>query len=489
MILESLSESKILLTRNGALDCPKSLQHPSSRHCDRHGQPLLDDIAPEVYMSEGYNWRGHSELLTELGVTNLSFKNILDRLDPYLVGSTPRLFDVSLDDDWHARLASLLLRGLSMYGTRIRERVEGMALIPSSCGVLLSASSGDIHFPVDDQGRAIPDDLTLKTVDVKISQDTPRWRLFEALGVSSCSSQKVVSSILRRYNSPVGVTLRHSVDHLKYLFWVGSQEILDKRIFVMDQMERRVYRAFVTFGVHIIWDDVYFATDGEYGTKKLSQKLRRRSNQQNSFPDEIYIIHDAYLGAIPPSACPHGLTWERWLQVRAGVRRVPKLFDPFQGRLFPLGQHFLDYHPTTFIGILKTYWSSYNREMASNIIRVLKSMLVPGRYTQERFPLCRQYYPSNQLLDLCSRAGVTDNFAHILKVPADLVTDTSDEWEFLSTFRVGLQPDIRFFRYIFSSLTAGQTVNAQRIEGLFRMYEELSIRFPTDVDAIKRYVL
>ncbi|QSS52986.1 hypothetical protein I7I53_00094 [Histoplasma capsulatum var. duboisii H88] len=488
MILESLSESKILLTRSGALDCPKSLQHPSSRHCDLHGQPLLDDITPEVYMSEGYNWPRHAELLTELRVTNLSFKNILDRLDPYLVGSTPRLFDVSLDDDWHARLAGLLLRGLSMYGAQIRERVESMALIPSSYGVLLSASSGDIHFPVDDQGRAIPGDLTLKTVDVKISQDTPRWKLFEALGVSSCSSQKVVNSILRRYDSPVGVTLRHSIDHLKYLFWVGSGEILDKRIFVMDQMERRVYRAFVTFGVHIIRDDVYFATDGEYGTKKLSQKLRRRSNQQNSFPVEIYIIHDAYLGALPPSACPHGLTWERWLQVTADVRRVPKLFDPFQDRLLPLGQHFSDYHPTTFIGILKTYWSSYNREMTSNIIRVLECMLVPGRYTQERSPLCRQYYPSNQLLDLCSRAGVTDNFAHFLQVPDDLVTDTSDEWEFLSTFRVGLRPDIRFFRYIFSSLTADQTINAQRIEGLFRMYEELSIRFPTDVDAIKREI-
>ncbi|EDN02425.1 predicted protein [Histoplasma mississippiense (nom. inval.)] len=346
IVLESLSESKILLTRNGALDCPKSLQHPSSRHCDRHGQPLLDDITPEIYMSEGYNWSRHSELLTELGVTNLSFKNILDRLDPYLVGSTPRLFDVSLDDDWHARLAGLLLRGLSMYGARIRERVEN--------------------------------DLTLKTVDVKISQDTPRWKLFEALGVSSCSSQKVVNSILRRYDPPVGVTLRHSIDHLKYLFWVGSGKILDKRIFVMDQMERRVYRGFVMFGVHIIRDDVYFATDGEYSTKKLSQKLRCRSNQQNSFPVEIYIIHDACLGALPPSACSHGLTWERWLQVTANVRRVPKLFDPFQDRLFPLGQHFSDHHPTTVIGILKTYWSNYNREMTSNIIRVLEWQLWVG---------------------------------------------------------------------------------------------------------------
>lgn len=295
-------------------------------------------------------------------------------------------------------------------------------------------------------------------MDVKISQDTPRWKLFEALGVSSCSSQKVVNSILRRYDPPVGVTLRHSIDHLKYLFWVGSGKILDKRIFVMDQMERRVYRGFVMFGVHIIRDDVYFATDGEYSTKKLSQKLRCRSNQQNSFPVEIYIIHDACLGALPPSACSHGLTWERWLQVTANVRRVPKLFDPFQDRLFPLGQHFSDYHPTTVIGSLKTYWSNYNREMTSNIIRVLECMLVPGRYTQERSPLCRQYYPSNQLLDLCSRAGVTDNFAHFLQVPVDLVTDTSDEWEFLSTFRVGLRPDIRFFRFIFSSLTADQTI-------------------------------
>ncbi|OAX80405.1 hypothetical protein ACJ72_05265 [Emergomyces africanus] len=488
MILEKLSESKILLTRSGALGYPKSLQHPSSRHCDSHDQPLLDDISPEVYISEGYSWPRHAEILTELGVTNLSFKNILARLDPYLIGSTPRLLDASLDDDWHARLAELLLRGLRRFGARIRERIEGMALIPNSCGTLWSASSGDIYFPVDDQRRAIPDDLTLTTVNVRISQDTSRWKLFEALGISPCSIQKVVRSIHRRYDSPFGVALRHSVDHLKYLFCVDSQEILDKRIFVMDQMERRVYRAFVTYGVPIIRDDVYFGTDGEYGTKRLSQKLQSRFNQQNISQVEIHIIHDAYLGALPSSAGIHGLTWEKWLEVRAGVRRVPKLFDYVQGRLSPLGQHFSNYYPTTLIGILKTYWSNYQRKMTRNIARVLECMLVPGRYSQERSPLSRQYYPSNQLLDLCSRAGFTDNFDRFLKVPADLVTDTSDEWEFLSTFRVGLRPDIRFFYYIFSSLTDGQTIDAQRVEGLFKMYEELSIRFPTDVDAIKREI-
>ncbi|PGH03863.1 hypothetical protein GX51_03851 [Blastomyces parvus] len=487
MILESLSNSKILLTRNGAFDYPKSLQHPSSRHCDRHGQPLLDDIAPEVYISEGYSWDKHAGILTELGVTNLSLTNILDRLDPYLIGSTPRLLDVSLDDDWHARLADLLLGGLRMDRGRFRERIRAMPLIPSSCGTLLSASLGDIYFPVDDQGRAIPNDLTLNTVDVKVSHGTSRWAFFKALGITSCSIQKVVSSILRRYGSPFGVTLMHSVDHLKYLFLVNSPEIHDKRIFVMDQMERRVYLTYR--GVPLIKDDIYFGTDGEYGTKRLLQELQRTSNQRSGSRVEIRIIHDAYVGALPPSACTNGLTWEKWLQVGVGVRRVPRVFNSIRGPpLTHLGQHFWNYHPTTFIGVLKTYWSNYHSKMTHSIIEVLKRMLVPSRYTQERSPLCHQYYPSKQLLDLCSRAGVTDSFGRFLEVPADLATDTSDEWEFLSTFSVGLRPDIRFFYFIFSSLTDGQTIDPQRIEGFFKMYEELSIRFPTEVDAMKEKI-
>jgi hypothetical protein len=488
-IFDKLKESKILLTRKGVLTYPKALQHPSARHCDRHGEPLLDDLTPEIYISGEYDWPRDVTSLTDLGVTNLSFGNILDRLDPYLQGSQPRFLDPNLEDDWHTRLADLLLRGLNMHGTKIRRRMETMPLIPSSRGLLLSASSGNIYFPVDDQERNIPEDLALNVVDANMWQNPSQRKLFEALGIVPCPTRKVVNSILQKYNVSLGVKLSNSIDHLKYLFWaLGRQETLDNRVFMMNQMEQPVYRSFVTFGVPIIKDDLYFSTDGEYGTKNLSQKLKDKSSgQQKSSQVDIHIIHDAYLKAISPDSRSHGRSWVWWLETIAGVRREPNLIDHEKDKLSTLGQHIADYYPMTMIGILKTYWSSYQQHMTPKIIKVLNGMQVACKNAKGLTSLRNTYYPTKQLLELCSRAEVQDRFNIFLDLPTDLIADTTTGWEFLATFGVGLEPDLRFFGDIIYWLVY-DIMNVQRKEGIFRMYEELSIRFHDKATAVEEYV-
>jgi hypothetical protein len=483
MIFDRLKGSKILFSRRGVLKDPIQLKHLSSQHCDRHGHPLLDDIEPEVYLAQSYNWNRHAENLMDLGVTNLSYESILDRLQPYLEGSTPRFLDSSLDDDWHTRIASLLLRALKRQpaGSSLTERIRKMTLIPTSDGSLLSAWSSAVYFPDDERGIPIPEGLKdIRIVQRSVLEDKARRDLLETLGVARCEANRVVRSILKLYDVRHGVTLEKSVSHLRYLFTtLGKDETLDNRIFIMDKSGKQVYRAFVTFGAEIIKDDLYFETLGEYGTKHLAQELQCEANKQSCPPFEMHIIHHAYIEAVPPGTVSNGRTWEQWLEEVALVRRIPRLKNSRTDGLSTLCEHMAKYRPMTLIGILKAYWSSFQSDLTPRVIKALKDMQVPCR-NHSQTDLQYTYYPSKEMQRLCSDATLQEIFDKFIDIPANLATHGTDGWEFLTTFGVTLETDINFFWEIFCGLEKKATHTIQTQAVFFRMYKELFIRFSDD---------
>ncbi|GIC90505.1 uncharacterized protein Aud_006939 [Aspergillus udagawae] len=483
MIFDRLKESRILISRRGVLKYPRQLQHLSSQHCDHYGQPLLDDIEPEVYLAQSYIWTKHAENLTDLGVKNLSYESILDRLEPYLEGSSPRFLDSSLDDDWHTKIATLLLRALKRQPGRssLTERIRKMALIPTSDGSLLSPRSSAVYFPDDERGIPIPEGLNdIRIVQRSVLENKARRELFETLGVARCEPKRVVRSILKLYDVPHGVTLEKSVSHLTYLFrTLGKEEALDNRIFIMDKTGKRIYRAFVTFGAEIIKDDLYFETLGEYGTKHLAQELLCGVSQESYPPFEMHLIHHAYIEAVPPGTVSNGRTWEQWLEEVALVRRIPRLKSPRTDGLSTLCQHMAKYRPIILIGILKTCWSSLQSDLTPRVIEALKEMRVPCR-NHSQTVLEWTYYPSKEMQRLCSDAGVEEIFSKFIDIPANLATDGIDGWEFLASFRVNLEADIYFFLEIFCRLEEKAADNIQTQAAFFRMYKELFIRFPDD---------
>ncbi|KAF7182145.1 hypothetical protein CNMCM7691_001533 [Aspergillus felis] len=483
MIFDRLKESRILFSQRGVLKYPRQLQHLSSQHCDHHGQPLLDDIEPEVYLAQSYNWAKHAETLTDLGVTNLSYESILDRLEPYLEGSSPRFLDSSLDDDWHTKIAILLLRALKRQPARsfLTERIRKMALVPTSDGSLLPGRSSAVYFPDDMRGIPIPEGLKdIRIVQQSVLENKARRELIETLGVAHCEPNRVVRSILKLYDVRHGVTLEKSVSHLRYLFrTLGKGETLDNRIFIMDKSGKQIYRAFVTFGAEVIKDDLYFETLGEYGTKALAQELQGGVDQQSCPPFEMHIIHRAYIEAVPPGTVSNGGTWEKWLEEVALVRRIPRLKSPRTDGLSTLCQHMEKYRPMTLIGILKTYWSSLQSDLTPRVINTLKEMQVPCR-NHFQTNLLYTYYPSKEMQRLCSDATVEEIFDEFIDIPANLATDGIDGWKFLASFGVTLKADISFFWQILRCLRRKATHNIQTQAAFFRMYKELFIRFPDD---------
>lgn len=473
-IFDRLKNNRILLTWKGSLEHPETLQHLTTRHCDRRGRPLFDDLEREVYLSPRYKWSQHAEELSELGVRNHSYESMLDRLDSYLQGDKPRFLDPALDDEWHTKVANLLVRALNSNtrNSEVAQRIKRMPLIPISDGSLLKNAASGIYFLNDSEGFAIPGDLELEIVHPEALGNPSRKALFDMLGVTHCDPSQVIESILKRYNRPRVVNLQNSISHLRYLFWSsGNEVLLDRRIYIMDQHERPVYRAFVPYGVEIRVDDLYFPTPGIYGTEELSRKL-----ENSGQPTEMLFIHQDYLDAVSTEARSNSLSWKEWLQKVGCVRCIPRLRDSHTDKLSTLFQNIATNHPLTLVGMLKTYWNNYQGEITPNIIIAVKNTKVPCQNTDVLYPLKNTFFPSTELKRICSQTSILNSFDQFMKPPSEWATDTTDGWEFLAKLKVGLNLDIVFMKQVLRFLKR-IALPDQLKDDFFAVYQELSIRF------------
>jgi hypothetical protein len=478
MIIQALSNRDILLSRRGVRKYPRQLQRLLNHHCDRYGQPLFDDLEDEVYLSPNYHSE-HISYLKDLGVTNLSWDHIIERLAPYLTGENPRFLQSELDEDWHSRVASLLIRALkdSDRLERIKAWIRELALIPLQNGSLSHNLENDVYFPIDLLGHPIPLDLVLKLVDEHAFANDSRKTLYEALQVEYCEPEFIIKKIERKYNTPFGVNLENSVSHLKYLYWnLPREQNLDRKIFLMSQDEIPVYKVQVLFGRSCTVDDIYFDTIGDFGTRHVAEELR--STVPSNKSSGIHLINDAYLTAVSSDEEREDITWKRWLESNAQVRKVPRLRRPSSTSISPLFKTIITYRPMLLVGILKRYWDTYANELNPEIIQEIKNAEVPCSDPHIYYPLKAAYFPTAKLTSIVERSCASGSFGLFLDiVPASGLIETAAGWEFLTKFDVGVKPDLRFFKDILSTLTEEEVSKTQLQTGLFYVYEQLSEEF------------
>lgn len=470
MIIEALAEHPILLTRKGIRQMPSRLQRLSERHCDKHGEPLFEDLRQEVYLSSDYRLE-YREYLRELGVTTLSWNNIIARITPYLQGENPRFLHPNQDDDWHTRVANLLLRGLR--DKDIELKIKELPLIPLRDGSLRHNRSRTIYFPTDIWGNHVPVDLNLQIVDDDILNNNARLMLYDKLGVQHCLPSFVASQIIKRYNPPQRINLSDSVSHLEYFYRAFSDDqTLNDCIFVMNQSEVPIYRKFVTFGRSIIVDDLYFDTIGDFGTKHLAQELK-----SNGSPG-IHILHDTYLKAVSLHEAIKGRPWQQWLEKKALIRRIPRLRHSSTTGISPLFTQIIALRPRLLVGVLKRYWDDYKNQKTEAIEETIRNAEVPCNGSDTPRPLKATYLPTPQLTKICQQACINDHFDLFVNLGSSSEASKTGlaEWEFLRVFGVGIKSDINFFRDILSTLT--ENVTGQELKrGLFYVYEQLSEEF------------
>lgn len=427
---------------------------------------MFEDLQQEVYLSSDYSTE-HRKYLQELGVTDLSWNNIIARITPYLRGENPRFLHPDQDDDWHTSVANLLLRGLKDKDTEAK--IKELPLIPLRDGSLSNNGSKTIYFPSDVLGNHVPSDLGMQIVDDDALENNAQKSLYEKLGVQYCSPAFVARQIVKRYNPPQRINLAESVSHLKYLYESLPDEALNKCIFVMNQSEIPIYRKFVTFGRSIIVDDLYFDTIGDFGTRHLAQELREVTGSSC-----INILNDAYLGAISLTDEINGRSWKQWLEEKILIRKVPRLQHPSTTGISLLFTKIIEFRPQLLAGVLKRYWSSYQSQKTVAIEQAIRNAEVPCHGTNTHYPLKATYLPTPRLMEICQHARINDYFDLFIDFGSSSEGSETGlaQWEFLKVFGVGITPDINFFRDVISALIENTTGKKLK-DGLFYVYEQL----------------
>ena len=474
-IINLLQHTEVLRTRGqGTLKCPKDIRYLPLVYLDQYYEPLFDDLANEIYLSSKYE---SFTKLEELGVSVISYAEIFDRIQVDAKRSNPKITASTSDEDWHTRVAKLLIEAFEIGWADTLRLLRGLEIIPLQDGRLISSHQRPIYYP-DNGGVPVPTDLNLRLVELSATQNPDRCKLFSKLGVERCVPERVMGLIYGRYQEYGRVSLECSIAHLRYMYWHLRTDTtsLDKRIFLRDQNNQAVYRQFPDFfGSPIYVDDVYFESDDEYGIRRL---ISRGS------PLMIHFIHPAYLKAVADSACRGGRSWKCWLEEVAGVQRIPRLIGSSKPcTLSKVFLHITQWCPEKLIGTLQAHWSSYSSLMKPEIVAALENTPVPCE-NSGMSSLKLTYLPLPDLKDKGEQFGAA-GVLPFLQLPAQLTEDSEQCWKFLKIFKVGMKADIRFYIDVLRYLVRGNPATEYR-GGLFEVYKAIEAHSRLDdYDAVR----
>lgn len=502
-ILELLKQTPIVRPRSGgALKLPDKLKSLPPAYLDEIGEPLLEDLADEIYLSPGYRSADIS-LLEQLGVSTIHFGDFLARVRTDLSKPLSRMKSGSTTQDWHTRIAKLLeLPVDNHWPSSIVNEVRDLALVPLKGGPWGSCSTGRIYYP-STKAISIPTDLGLRLVEPSALTNAVRKELFSKLGVRNCKAEEVRRLIEIRYHndSPAGPpNLDVSITHLRYLYWNPPQneEVLLNSLWVHDEDEIPIYRKPSPVGrADILISDVYFDSDDDYGTRKLSASS---SDGLGGF--EIHYVNKAYLDALDGKTCRNvasGLlddrSWQGWLQHVVGVRRSPRLADPVDPQqLSPFFRHIINNCDYMIVGVLKAHWNEY--ESIINQYDGLRKELSQAKVWCEpldSMPLNKTVLPLLELKEICRAYGFGDvswdfPFVDLLTdVDSGITQEITQDWLFLEKLGVNCEENLDFYLELFDRFArANQTPADQSWTNLLSLYEQISKHSrPSDWERVK----
>jgi len=437
LIKAALQKTPILRPRSkGGLKLVSQLKIIPTVFKDSDGNPLVSDLANEMYLAPEYGEYFEIAKLKSLGVTSMTTYDCIERIRQDAKSTSPKM--KSATDDWHIRVARILLMPFEKGNLRAKiPSIRKMPLIPLGNNEWTSITKGKVFFPYTD-GILIPSDLGLRVVDANAISNTTRKKLFVQLGVTDASVESVRNLILEKHKmSRERINLKSSIKHLQYLYWTHSlPPIAEKRMSLRKQTSFRV-RDENNFRVH---DDVdlYFQMDGKYSTQEFLRTAQEGDVEGGSLGS---LLNPEYLNSAPARKDYDLPSWETWLEESLGILRHPRLADPKDPtKLSKIFCYIVKKHPEKLLGTLKAHWSSYNGLVNSELSGKISDVVVPSTNVGA-MTLKRTFLP---LKDLVRRCG---EFLDAVHFPFLILNDSSilEEWKFLCIFGVGMNNDLEFY--------------------------------------------
>ena len=338
----------------------------------------------------------------------------------------------SKDHQWHEDLAKAL-RGIEnkKVWQMFSSRVKSKAFIPLLNGNnWVSAVGLDLN-PVYFQegvGRIkVPSDISLRFVEESASKDPFRKMFFKLLGVRDYDQIQAASAILRKHQGSVmpTVTENEAVAHALYLYDLDSS--------ITNKMDLTSLWLYDEQGRAARGRDLYVRDTSAYGPASLF----------DGHDTIARFLSSRYL--TPQVSKPNKLRFLQWLMIGTGLTDIPRLNR--SGTLSPEFEFILQNYPDKLLYILKTFWGQYKNLMAKTaILDAIKNHPTACFDGQSRTSISVKdcYVPDSRMKQVSSEL-----YGSLVGPPFLFIEPfNASEWEFLSTFGVGIAPDLSFYLWI-----------------------------------------
>ncbi|RYP79682.1 hypothetical protein DL769_002822 [Monosporascus sp. CRB-8-3] len=432
-INELLGYEQVLRTRGRAvLRRIRDVRSPLPCFLDKDGNPLLEDLNPELYISDSYTG-SDIEILREVGLSPPYVDDAIALAKQDLASSSSRMKNPGTDIDWHHRTAWILNVPFRSDFT-IKRLVRELDLIPLMDGSWARAVDGEIFFP-HAGGVPIPRDLGLRLVQPDAAEDTERRALFGHLEVRSPEVRDVRTLILRRYGPACSyIPFAESMEHLRFLYLThGAGDNLGFRHYGPQVHDSSNEMRMPTLST------VYVRGDEPYGAERL---LGHNGAQQLG----VFFLNTNYFNDPPKQSSSTNLTWLDWMHEYVGVRRHVRLIDSHTNRLSGECKYIAEHCPEMFLGYLREAWQEeenlvMSNESALQALQQTKALCLSG----EKVPLSNAYLPWPKLREACSRYIRAEDFPFLqLPEPISEISILLD-WAFLTNrLGAGSKDDLEF---------------------------------------------
>lgn len=416
--------------KNGPLRLIGDLKRLAFDSVDQHGNPLFDDMPPEIYLSSGY---GASDLniLTNLGLKYADLVEHIARVRHDL-SSFPSRMKQSTDEDWQTRAAKLLALSFQKGWRDSIFSIKSLDLLPLKQGNWVAASSGPIFYP-ETLGLEIPVDIDMRLLDPKACANSDRRKLFNYLGAQVAGVELVRQKIFRKYQSLSRPFLMPdtSTAHLRFLYL--SHHLTTghfhsfKNLLVITQPRNEERNPSSS--------DTYLQCDDSLGASKLLAATPAGLSDDGAPGFKVHFVDDIYLRDAPERPSEQALTWTEWLCKHLKLRTEVRLVNPDGNSLSDACLYVAKHRPKKFLAMLNAVWPSQRNSVldSESCLEQLRSIKVLCQ--NERYRSLREtYIPTKSLKNIAGRFLSVEGFFPWLRLESppshhyrpqewDLITD------------------------------------------------------------------
>jgi hypothetical protein len=360
------------------------LKFVPTRYKDINGDPLFRDLNREMYLAPEYP-AGARAVLRSLGLRTMNKSDFLKRFrrDLQMESSVSSYKSEETADDWHTRVANILLSAYDEESTDMIDEIEKLTIIPLQSGEWTSVTAGDVFLP-DTDGMLIPTDLGLRIVDGQALTNSARKKLFVKMGIKPAPTERVRNMILQLHGTHnVSVDLESSVKHIHYLYWTTPPVTGEAPRNLRELGGGLSLRIFNHRGELASYkEDLYVPTEDEYGFQQLIgsdlEKLPNITESVGSF------IHSEYQKSVPIQPNSNHISWETWLERWLAILFQPRLTDPDDpSQPSQVFRYIIDRQPEKTLGTLKAHWAVYEDQINVELAEEISNVEIPNTHIGE----------------------------------------------------------------------------------------------------------